>query len=166
MRTWRRLYREGGTYFFTVVTHDRWPCFDRIDRVRKLGDALRIVRERHPFGTAAIVVLPDHLHCIWTLPANDADFSLRWQLVKKQFARDLRGGQRIWQPRFWEHLIRDEDDMARHMDYIHYNPVKHGLSASAAAWPHSSFARHVRNGLYAPMWGSSMPANVRDMDIE
>lgn len=170
MRTYRRLYSEGGTYFFTVVTNARWPCFARADRVRMLGAALRGTRSRHPFETVAIVVLPDHLHAIWTLPPGDTDFSLRWQLVKKRFARMLNAvepaRERPWQPRFWEHRIRNDDDMRRHVDYIHYNPVKHGLAATPAAWPHSSFTRHVRAGTYARDWGASPPHGLGTADFE
>jgi putative transposase len=166
VRTYRRIYREGGKYFFTVVTSDRWPCFEHVGRVRALGNALRRVRATHPFETVAIVVLPDHLHCIWKLPSGDLDFSLRWQLVKKKFANSLQTRRRIWQPRFWEHLIRNEDDMDRHMDYIHYNPVKHGLAATPAEWPHSSFRHQVRIGAYPLDWGASAPTGIGGLDFE
>jgi putative transposase len=166
MRTYQRLCREGGIYFFTVVTADRWPCFAVASHLQGLGNALRRVRAGHPFETQAIVVLPDHLHCIWQLPPGDSDFSLRWQLVKKHFANNLHTKRRIWQPRFWEHLIRDEDDMDRHMDYIHYNPVKHGLAATPAEWPHSSFMRLVRVGMYPLDWGASAPSRIGGLDFE
>lgn len=155
MRTFRRLYQPGGTYFFTVVTANRWPCFDNADNVRLLGDALRCTRSSHPFDSLAIVVMPDHLHCLWKLMPDDADFSLRWQLVKKRFTANLSAAsphtsrRTIWQPRFWEHLIRDAEDFGRHLDYLHYNPVKHGLAATPSAWPYSTFKRYVRTGVYA-----------------
>jgi putative transposase len=166
MRTYRRLYEAGGTYFFTVVTAARWPCFDDRQHVRMLGDAWRRTRASHAFTSLAIAVMPDHLHCIWTLPPGDADFSLRWELIKKRFADNLRCGSEqapkaIWQPRFWEHLIRDDDDLTRHLDYVHYNPVKHGHAATPAAWPYSSFERYVRAGRYAPDWGADPPTPAR-----
>ena len=111
------------------------------------------------------MVLPDHLHAIWTLPEGDADFSTRWRLIKSNFSRDLPRSERIstsraaksergiWQRRYWEHQIRDEEDLARHVDYIHFNPVKHGLVARARDWPHSSFHRLVAAGLLHPDWG-------------
>lgn len=166
MRTFRRLYQPGGPYFFTVVTADRWPCFDNVDNVRLLGEALRRTRASHPFVSHAIAVMPDHLHCIWTLPPGDADFSLRWQLIKKRFADNARRAstwtskRTIWQPRFWEHVIRDAIDLGHHLDYLHYNPVKHGLVATPAAWPYSTFARYVRAGVYASEWGGSPPIDA------
>jgi putative transposase len=119
---------------------------------------LRYVQARRPFQTVAMVVLPDHLHCIWTL-RNDADYSVRWQMVKTHFSRGLDaqrradGGKDIWQPRFWEHWVRDHDDLRRHLDYVHYNPVKHGLAHSAGEWPFSSFRRFVERGWYEADWG-------------
>lgn len=145
MRTYRPRYVPGGTYFFTVVTADRWPCFDRPSRVRLLARALRSTRASHPFTTQAIVVLPDHLHTILTLPHDDADFSLRWELVKKRFTKQLNldvGSERpkaLWQARFWEHLIRDERDLAFHLDYVHYKPVKHGYAERAHDRTYSTF---------------------------
>ena len=155
MRNWKRLRVAGGTYFFTVVTAGREPCFGDPLHVRRLGDALRQTRASHPFTMDALVVLPDHLHCIWTLPAHDPDYSLRWELVKKRCSAGLReisplmAGRRIWQPRFWEHRIRDEGDLRRHLDYIHYNPVKHGHVANPGTWPYSSFGRFVRARVYS-----------------
>ena len=171
MRTYRRVYEKGGTYFFTVVTAGRWPCFDEVDHVRMLGDALRRTRLVHRFDSIAMVVLPDHLHCIWRLPEGDDDFSLRWELVKKRFTSAIRNGpsivrKKIWQPRFWEHRIRDEADFVRHLDYVHYNPVKHGHAVSPGAWPHSTFARCVKGGMYPPDWGATVPRTIEDMEPE
>jgi putative transposase len=171
MRTWRRHYEAGGTYFFTVVTARRWPCFTTPWHVRLLGDAFRHTRAAHPFASDAIVVLPDHLHCICTLPPADTDFSLRWQLIKKHFTANLRAADtrlpsRIWQPRFWEHRIRDDADLGRHLDYLHYNPVKHGLAAAPGQWPYSTFIRHVRRGVYGPDWGAAAPPRIAGMDHE
>ena len=172
MRNWRRLRAAGGTYFFTVVVADRRPCFGVPRRVGCLGEALRRTRATHPFHMDAIVVLPDHLHCIWTLPAGDADYSLRWQLIKKRCSMELHriapsmDRERVWQPRFWEHHVRDEEDLARHLDYIHYNPVKHGYVASPELWPYSSFRRFVLAGVYEADWGATPPDSVRGMKPE
>ncbi len=129
---------------------------------------------RLPFIVDAIVVLPDHLHCIWTLPDNDADFSTRWRLIKSEVSRHCsegykrqrsssrlaKGEQAIWQRRFWEHQIRDDRDFAQHVDYIHYNPVSHGLVAAPKDWRYSSFHRYVRGGIYPEDWGADGQAIV------
>ncbi len=155
-------------YFFTVVAYRRARILAAPPHVELLRGSFRYVMEAHPFSIDAIVVLPDHLHCIWTLPAGDSDFSMRWRLVKSAFSRAfghqteappdagrLRTKERtVWQRRFWEHVIRDETDFERHVDYIHYNPVKHGLVASPKDWPYSSFHRYVRRGVLAEDWGS------------
>jgi putative transposase len=172
MRTFRRAHAAGGTYFFTVVTAGRRPLLDEQTHVRSLRRALFATQASHPFAIDALVVLPDHLHCVWTLPQGDSDYSLRWQLVKKRCARQLeaqglsdhRGG--LWQPRFWEHLIRDADDLARHIDYIHYNPVRHGLVSRPGEWPFSSFHRFARAGTYATGWGEAVPMSIRRMPLE
>jgi putative transposase len=136
----------------------------------------KAARRRRPFTIEAIVILPDHLHCIWTLPSGDADFSSRWHDIKARFAaqisrgerlsaRRLRKGERgIWQRRFWEHVIRDECDYERHVDYIHYNPVKHGQVTRVADWPYSSFHRYVERGIYNPEWAAD--DNVRGLEME
>lgn len=151
MRRYHRLYEKSGTHFFTVVKTGRWPCFDVPGRLQLLGDAIRRTRTTHPFETVAMVVMPDHLHCVWRMPPKDDDFSIRWELIKKRFTAERRTEslsvpQKIWQPRFWEHRIRDETDLARHLDYVHYNPVKHGYVESPGAWRASTFARFVRSG--------------------
>lgn len=162
----------GGVYFFTVVTHDRAPIFSADAQVEVLRGAFGKVMIRQPFQLEAMVVLPDHLHCIWRLPQGDADFSGRWREIKKATSRviDPRTNQRkersVWQRRFWEHLIRDERDWRRHLDYIHYNPVKHGLVESARDWPWSSFERFVRRGLYEPGWGEQGVEQIVDMELE
>ena len=124
---------------------------------------VRDVRRRRPFRIDGWVVLPDHLHCIWTLPAGDVDFTTRWRLIKAGFAKHLpktehrsrRGERGIWQRRFWEHAIRDERDYASHMDYLHFNPVKHGHVRRVADWPYSSFARCVERGIYPCDWAGA-----------
>ncbi len=164
---YRRAIAPGGTLFFTVVTDRRRPILASAEAVDALREAFRSVRRSRPFEIDAIVVMPDHLHCIWTLPPGDVDFSTRWRLVKTGFtkhcpdilrrapdtARLTRGEQAVWQHRYWEHQIRDDADFARHVDYIHYNPVKHGLARSPLEWPYSSFGRYVEAGVYAPDWG-------------
>ena len=164
---YRRSNTPGATYFFTVVTFQRRPLFAVPDNAALLKSALRYVMARRPFTIDAFVMLPDHLHCMWTLPPGDADFATRWMLVKSHFsrqcsasyktppsaARRAKGEQTVWQRRYWEHQIRDEADFAAHCDYIHYNPVKHGLVARPADWVHSSFARFVKRGIYPADWG-------------
>ena len=152
---YRRFYSAGGCYFFTVVAAGRRPIFSAPEAVAALRCAFARVRTKHPFDIDAAVILPDHLHCIWTLPAGDADFSTRWRLIKSQFSRHSGIERPVWQPRFWEHCIRSEQDLARHIDYIHYNPVKHGYVAKPAEWPYSSFARFVSQGAYSDDWGAS-----------
>jgi putative transposase len=173
MPNYRRWYEPGGTYHFTVVMHQRQPLFWAPEAQRLLGVALRSERRRRPFTTVAMVLLPEHLHCIWTLPRGDADFSTRWQIVKGEFteswlasgggevrpsaSRLAKGERGVWQRRFWEHCVRDEDDLERCCHYIHYNPVKHGHVARPRDWPMSSFHRFVRAGDYEPDWGRTEP---------
>ena len=167
---YRRAWIAGGSFFFTVVTAERRPLFASTEAVELLRLAFRAVRSRHPFDIDAIVVLPDHLHCIWSLPSGDADFATRWRLIKTWFTKHcdpawrtvpdrVQSGkceQALWQHRYWEHALRDEADRDRHMDYIHFNPVKHGLVTSAKEWPYSSFHRYVESGWYPPDWGGGM----------
>jgi putative transposase len=158
MSQYRRLYIPGGCYFFTVVTHKRSPIL--IDHIVHLKEAFNKVKNKFAFQTDAIVILPDHLHCIWNLPDNDNDFSTRWRLIKRLFSIELDATRNkhqeklVWQRRFWEHCIRDDRDWRRHMDYIHYNPVKHGLATSPRDWKYSSFRRCVEEGLYDLNWGA------------
>jgi len=172
MSKYRRTYIAGGHYFFTVVTFGRLEIFARKENIVRLGDAFRHVKREHPFAIDAIVILPDHLHTIWRLPEGDVDFSLRWRLIKHYLARGVdkplnrRGEKRVWQRRFWEHAIRDETDWRNHVDYIHYNPVKHGYSDSPMGWEYSSFARAVSSGWYAKDWGGGEPDNIREMELE
>jgi len=161
---YRRIREPGGTYFFTVVLADRSSTL-LVDHIDTLRQAFRQARAAMPFRLEAAVVLPEHLHCIWTLPANDADYPRRWQYIKAGFTRKIpsqsgrsasrikKGERNIWQRRYWEHLIRDEHDLQRHLDYIHYNPIRHGLVSSAQDWPYSSFRRYVARGIYAIDWG-------------
>ncbi|MCP4346921.1 MAG: transposase [Desulfobacterales bacterium] len=145
-----------------------------------LREAVEWVRQRHPFFIDAWVLLPDHMHCIWTLPEQDTDFSKRWSLIKSNFSKRAKAmlhnpewmnvsklkhrESTIWQRRFWEHLIRDDEDYRIHMDYIHYNPVRHGLVNRVRDWPYSTFHRYVRKGIYSENWGGGMIPGL-DHDI-
>jgi len=171
MPEYRRAFEPGGTFFFTLVTEGRRPFLTTSAARRLLRTAFASTRERFPFTVDAIVLLTDHLHTIWTLPPGDADFSTRWSFLKRQFTKAwLAAGGReqpatesrrrnrrrgVWQRRFWEHVIRVEEDLVRHCDYIHYNPVKHGLVACPHAWPHSSFHRFVDERVYERDWACS-----------
>jgi putative transposase len=164
MSRYRRSLVSGGTFFFTVTLADRRSALlvTEIDRLRR---AYAATAKRLPFETVAIGVLPDHLHAVWTLPPDDADYPRRWSLIKAAFSRGLPAAEfrsdskrakrdkGIWQRRYWEHQIRDEADLQRHCDYIHFNPVKHGLVARVQDWPHSSFHRLVREGRLPMDWG-------------
>ena len=166
MPHYRRAKISGIAFFFTVVLADRSSnlLVDEIDRLRQ---AYRVVQKRRPFKTTAICVLPDHVHAIWELPEGDSDFPTRWSLIKSGFSRGLEARPRseskiakrekgVWQRRYWEHAIRDETDLDRHIDYIHFNPVKHGHVTRVADWPHSSFHRYVERGELAADWGGDM----------
>jgi putative transposase len=156
----RRSFVPGGSFFFTLTLADR-SSSRLTDRIGALGAAFRKCRAAHPFETLAIVVLPEHLHCVWLLPEGDADYPTRWGLIKRAFTRrqyregpvPVGAAPRIWQPRFWEHTVGDDADLQRHVDYIHYNPVKHGYAGRAAEWPHSSFHRYVKRGWLTEDWG-------------
>ena len=170
MRRYIRADAAGATYFLTLTLQDRSARY-LVDHVAVLRDCLRHVKERHPFDIEAMVVLPEHLHALWRLPVDDADFSSRCMLLKQAFTRRLeelgtleraasrkrgpKGERSLWQRRFWEHQIRDDDDFARHVDYIHFNPVKHGWVLRAREWPYSSLHRYVRQGLLPADWGIS-----------
>ncbi len=165
---YRRAKIAGGTYFFTVVTHNRRPFLCQPDNIALLRNAFRSIMVNHSFKIEAIVILPEHLHSIWTLPEGDFNFSTRWRLIKEYFSRRCdpkyegecsgtrmkKQEKAIWQRRFWEHHIRDEEDFIHHVDYIHYNPVKHGLVSSPRDWEYSSFHRYVTAGIYDLEWGA------------
>lgn len=175
MPNYIRADAPGGTFFFTVALLERRRQL-LTDHIEDLRAVMRDARERRPFIIDAIVVLPDHLHCIWTLPPNDSDFSTRWHDIKARFSARIPSGERlskrrrikgergIWQRRFWEHLIRNERDLQQHIDYIHFNPVKHGYVNRVVDWPYSSFHRHVRDGVYAEDWAAK--DGVGDLDLE
>ncbi|UCC97756.1 MAG: transposase [Phycisphaerales bacterium] len=164
MTNYRRAQFTGGYYFFTVVTYKRRRFL--VDDVSRncLRSALRSVRRNWPFDVVAFCLLPDHLHCLWRLPEGDNRFSRRWMLIKKGFtrrylkaggvesiqnpSRDKKRERGIWQRRFWEHQIRDAEDLQRHIHYIHYNPIKHGLVDTVDDWPWSTYRKFVRDGHY------------------
>ena len=166
MTDYRRVRIEGATYFFTVNCVERKGNNLLVDNIDLLRAVTRKVKNKRLFIMDAIVVLPEHLHCIWTLPAGDADFKTRWALIKAGFSRALpkrerqsasrikRGERGIWQRRYWEHLIRDDEDYQRLFDYIHWNPVKHGWVSQVKDWPYSSFHASVRRNIYDKNWGS------------
>ncbi|MAM60899.1 transposase [Maritimibacter sp. UBA3975] len=162
MPNYRRFQRPGGTFFFTVNLADRTSSL-LVDRIQDFRDAYATVARHHPFLTEAIVVMPDHLHAVWTLPDGDTDFSVRWKKIKAGFSkvviRDANGGLAptlrvsasmrakgevgVWQRRFWEHAIRDEADLASHIEYCWHNPVKHGFVTDPMEWPFSSIHRDM-----------------------
>ena len=179
MSQYRRLYVPGASVFFTLVTHQRRRFLTEKQARYCLREALTVVRGKRPFEIVASVLLPDHLHLIWNLPVADVNYSVRWRRIKEEFtqrylaadgqegtvsvSRRKRSERGIWQRRFWEHTIRDEDDFADHFHYIHYNPVKHGLVRVPFEWPYSSFDRWVRKGIYPADWGSG-PMSFDSLD--
>ena len=164
MSNYRRAWHAGGTYFFTVNLLQRRGNDLLTRRVDLLREVVRAVRLRHPFQIHGWVVLPEHLHCVMEMPPEDMNFATRWRLIKMEFSKALpkverlsavraaRGERGIWQRRDGEHLIRDDADMQAHLDYVHINPVKHGLVRRVADWPHSTFHMLVRAGVYPPDW--------------
>lgn len=176
MPNYRRAWHPGGTYFFTVNLLERSGNDLLTRHITELREAVRLVRRDFPFEIHAWVVLPDHLHCVIELPEGDSDFALRWRLIKIRFSKSLpktelrsetrvrRGERGIWQRRFWEHLIRDDQDFAAHMDYVHINPLKHGLVTGVADWPFSTFHRLVEEGVYPANWAGGDEGRVGDLD--
>ena len=173
MSRYRRWYVPGGTYFFTLVTHTRRGLLtDELARPL-LRQAVETIRVKRPFEVVAWVLLPDHLHTVWNLPRGDADYSLRWARIKEEFTEHwlAAGGpegvrsrsrrrhreRAVWQRRFWEHTIQDEEDLERCVDYVHWNPVKHGHVSRVVDWPWSTFHRYVAAGHYGKDWGRTDP---------
>ena len=167
MPNYRRAFVPGGCWFFTVNLLDRRQTL-LVDQIETLRAAVAATRQSHAFTIDAIVVLPDHLHAVWSLPAGDSDFSTRWRLIKNRFARALpkqealsavriaRNERGIWQRRFWEHHIRNDDEFGHYADYCAINPVKHGLVRRPVEWPYSSFHRDLRRGIYSEDWGAKV----------
>jgi putative transposase len=175
MPNYRRVKIKGGTYFFTLITNKRQRFFTNPEKRELLGQSINHVKTYHPFLLVAYCILPDHIHLILRLPEDDDNFSLRISEIKKRFSKlyTKNSGQSpakiaglvgpgesgLWQQRFWEHTIRDEEDLHRHIDYIHYNPVKHGLVQKVKDWPSSSFFDYVKAGNYEIDWGESYQDN-------
>ena len=171
MSRYARSWIPGGTFFFTVVTGSRARVFSDPRCRQWLKQAYMAIEEKRPFYTVSLSLLPDHLHCIWTLPEGDSSYPIRSKLIKEKFTRRFiregmiesrrsaskqrRGERGVWQRRYWEHTVRDEEELARLCDYIHYNPVKHGLVACPHQWPYSTFSRFVAQGIYPKDWGCS-----------
>ena len=164
---YRRLRIEGATYFFTMVTYGRRKIFELPENIPLLRSSFQEIKGNHPFVVEAVVVLPDHLHCLLKLPVGDSDYPTRIRQIKSAFSRKYRrprerntasrqekGEVTVWQRRYWEHTIRDDDDSRSHVEYIHYNPVKHGLVVAPRDWPFSSFHRFVKEGIYDGDWGA------------
>ena len=176
MPDYRRYRLPGGTYFFTVNLLQRYPNDLLVRHIDILRSEVRAVREKRPFVIDAWVVLPDHLHCVWTLPQGDDDFTNRWRLIKQGFSKALpiterrsavrmaRGERGIWQRRFWEHAIRNETDYAAHIDYCHINPFKHGYVQRVADWPYSTFHRYVERGIYPLDWAGDLEIDLGEQD--
>lgn len=171
MSQYIRSHTKGATYFFTLVSYNRRRIFCEDDFLQTFKKSIKQVQQQYPFEIIAWVQLPDHIHCIWRMPTNDANYSMRWSQIKclttqactqyhlpiddlsrSKVKRNERG---IWQRRFYEHQIKDEVDFIRHMDYLHFNPVKHGLVGKVSEWPYSSFHRYVKQGLYMEDWGNN-----------
>lgn len=178
MTDYRRNFIPGGSYFFTVALAERSGRL-LTDNIELFRHAVADVKRELPFVLIAMVVLPEHLHCVWTLPAGDADYPTRWKKIKAAFSRGLprdehrsasrvaKGERGIWQRRYWEHTLRNDDDLRRHVDYIHYNPVKHGHVRCVKEWPHSTFHHYVRRGVYPEDWaGSGLDLGNDDGEME
>ena len=180
MPEYRRSFVEGGTYFFTVVTYDRLPILTAAPARAILHKAWHDVCQRFPFETIAVCLLPEHIHCIWKLLERDANYPMRWREIKRRFtmryqmevgsgetrnaSREKKHEAAIWQRRYWEHTILDQEDLEAHLDYIHYNPVKHGYVTRAGDWHFSSFLRYVREGLYEPDWAGEESGRIQGLE--
>jgi putative transposase len=169
---YRRAWHKGGTYFFTVNCLQRKDNNCLVRNIDLLREVIAKVKQSHPFIIHGWVVLPEHMHCVMELPEGDADFAKRWMLIKMLFSRGIpknenrtnlrikRRERGIWQRRYWEHLIKDERDYQAHMDYVHINPVKHGLVKQVKDWPYSTFHKLVERGIYAQDWGGGMEESL------
>ncbi len=150
---YRRSRVPGGTYFFTVVTQHRKPLLLKPVVHQRLKSAIATIKARHPFHIRGWCLLPDHMHFVWTLPPGDHDFALRWRLIKHNVSTGTAIPRGLWQKRYWEHQVKSEKDFENHLDYLHYNPVKHGYVEKASDWQHSSFHYYVKKGAYPENWG-------------
>jgi putative transposase len=170
MAQYRRVYFPGGSFFFTIVVNGRKPIFKSAISRKLLREAWSTIHKKYPFTLVACCLLPEHLHCIWTMPENDSDYSMRWKGIKGLFSKEYNKVVRpvvklsksmkkkreagIWQRRFWEHTLCRQEDFNAHIDYIHYNPVKHGLVKNVSDWPWSTFHKYVKQGIYPADWGT------------
>lgn len=178
MPDYRRAHIPGGTYFFTVNTFHREVVLTE-DRIRlAMRRGIELARYSHPFVIEAWVLLPNHLHCIWKLPPGDADFSVRWAIIKRHVTKEVGASGRstsrpgasrekrregaVWQRRFWEHTVRDDADYRTHVDYIHWNPVKHGYVKQVRDWPYSTFHRFAAKGVYPEDWAGIDEGDIDD----
>jgi putative transposase len=179
MSNYRRPKFYGGYYFFTVVTYKRRKILTSELARKHLRNAFEKVRLKRHFETTAICLLPDHLHCVWKLPEGDSDLSTRWSQIKRDFTTNYlrKGGNEpaqsnsrlkhrhrgVWQKRFWEHQIKDEKDLQNHIDYIHYNPVKHGLVKDVDVWPWSTYHKYIESGYYGKVDLEQMQQSVNNV---
>ena len=182
MANYRRYLVAGGTYFFTIVTYKRRPLFQNQANVDLLRTAMTSVREEMQFHIDAAVILPDHMHFIWSFPSGDFDYSKRIGKLKARFTKAFYGNRKqcsdvsvsrakhresdIWQRRFWEHTIRDEDEFDRLFDYIHFNPVKHKCATCPHRWKATSFHKWVRLGVLDKNWGCSCNGRTAAIDFQ
>ena len=175
MVLYRRNRIAGGPYFFTVTLRDRKSAL-LVKHIELLREAVRKTKLAKPFAIDAWVVLPEHMHAVWTLPPGDADYSARWRSIKGYFSHELakslenpqrnaKGEYGFWQRRFWEHTVCDANDFSRHVDYLHYNPVKHGHVQKVRDWPYSSFHRFVAKNIYPPDWGGTAIEEAKDINF-
>ncbi|MFL0797173.1 MAG: transposase [Cellvibrionaceae bacterium] len=166
MVNYRRNYLPGGTFFFTASLQDRSKTY-LVDNIECFRQSVRLTKQKYPFEIIAAVVLPDHVHMIWQLPQGESDFSKRWQMIKKEFTKSLlahsvpvsrksENRYNLWQSRFWEYTIRNEQDLERCINYIHYNPVKHSYVTRVWGWPFSSFHQYVSRGVLSVDWGDNI----------
>jgi putative transposase len=173
---YRRLQVKGGIYFFTVALQDRKSTL-LTQYIRVLQKSWKSVQVKRPFKTIAYVILPDHFHAVWQLPEDDNDFPTRLRLIKRQFTKNVvvmnsvfsknkRNEYNIWQKRYWEHMIRDERDYENHINYIHYNPIKHKYVKRTRDWPYSSFMKFVNQGIYKLNWSDNIYKDYIDYDAE
>ena len=165
MVMYRRTLQRGGVYFFTATLKNRQSTL-LTQHNKQLYYAIKMTQAKYPFKMIAHVILPDHIHCLWELPENDCNYSSRWRMIKSIYVRELKklslpiqynnkGEANIWARRFWEHTIRDDYDLEKHLDYIHFNPVKHGLTAIPSQWPHSSIHAYIKKNIISRDWGTT-----------
>lgn len=181
MSNYKRSKTPGACYFFTVVTYKKQEISTHPESRKILHTVISEVKKEYPFKINAWVLLPEHIHCIWTLPDGDADYSKRWGLIKLRFSNQTKNlffrpelinkskqkhrESSIWQRRFWEHEIRDQKDYNQHMDYIYYNPVKHRQVSQVIDWPYSTFHRDAQKGMYSSNWGGNPKNTLEPNDV-